>query len=244
MRLILRLAAIAAALIVCVPLHYSWKLFGQPSPWPRRFLGFVGRASGMRTRVVGTPLKRHVLFLANHASWLDIMLIAGASGAAFVSKDDVGRWPVIGWLSRLNNTVFIARKRNAVRDQADALRAALATGQPVALFPEGTTDGGAETLPFRPSLIASVFPPLPGLKVQPVAIDYGAAANDIAWIGDEPAAANARRVLSRPGTAEVTLHFLEPIDPLTMPDRKALAERSRAEIVRALAASAGSADRL
>jgi 1-acyl-sn-glycerol-3-phosphate acyltransferase len=243
-RLILRLAAIAAALIVCVPLHYSWKLFGQPSPWPRRFLGFVGRASGMRTRVVGTPLKRHVLFLANHASWLDIMLIAGASGAAFVSKDDVGRWPVIGWLSRLNNTVFIARKRNAVRDQADALRAALATGQPVALFPEGTTDGGAETLPFRPSLIASVFPPLPGLKVQPVAIDYGAAANDIAWIGDEPAAANARRVLSRPGTAEVTLHFLEPIDPLTMPDRKALAERSRAEIVRALAASAGSADRL
>ena len=244
MRLILRLAAIAAALIVCVPLHYSWKLFGRASPWPRRFLGFVGRASGMRTRVVGTPLKRHVLFLANHASWLDIMLIAGASGAAFVSKDDVGRWPVIGWLSRLNNTVFIARKRNAVRDQADALRSALATGQPVALFPEGTTDGGAETLPFRPSLIASVFPPLPGLKVQPVAIDYGAAAHDIAWIGDEPAAANAKRVLSRRGTAEVTLHFLEPIDPLTMPDRKALAERSRSEIVRALAASAASADRL
>jgi 1-acyl-sn-glycerol-3-phosphate acyltransferase len=245
MRLTLRLAAIVAALIVCLPLHYGWKLLGQRSPWPRRFLGFVGRAAGMRARVVGTPLKSHVLFLANHLSWLDIMLIAGASGAAFVSKDEVGKWPVIGWLSRLNNTVFIARtERKAVRGQADALRAALATGQPVALFPEGTTEGGTETLPFRASLLASLFPPLPGLRVQPVAIDYGEAGPDIAWVGDEAAGANAKRVLARRGTAEVTLHFLEPIDPASLPDRKALAERSREAIVSALGASATAPDHL
>jgi 1-acyl-sn-glycerol-3-phosphate acyltransferase len=245
MRLTLRVAAIVAALIVCVPLHYGWKLFGRRSPWPRRFLGFVGRAAGMRARIVGTPLKSHVLFLANHLSWLDIMLIAGASGAAFVSKDDVARWPVIGWLSRLNSTVFIARtERKAVRGQADALRAALATGQPVALFPEGTTDGGTETLPFRASLLASLFPPLPHLKVQPVAIDYGESGKDIAWVGKEGAGANARRVLARRGTNEVMLHFLAPIDPASLPDRKALADRSRAEIVAALAASARHADQL
>jgi 1-acyl-sn-glycerol-3-phosphate acyltransferase len=244
-RLTLRIAAIAAGLLFCLPLHYLWKAFGRKSPWPRRFLFWVGRSAGMRVRVVGTPLQSHVLFLSNHLSWLDIMLIAGASGAAFVSKDDVARWPVIGWLASLNKTIFIARtERNAVRGQADQLRSALATGQPVALFPEGTTEGGVETLPFRASLLASLFPPLPKLKVQPVAIDYGAAAAEISWVGDEPAAANARRVLSRRGTAEVTLNFLAPIDPASIRDRKALAELSRREIVAALQGSAATADQL
>jgi 1-acyl-sn-glycerol-3-phosphate acyltransferase len=247
MRLIFRAGSIAAGLVLCLPLHYLWKLFGRPSPWPRHFLGWVARSAGMRVRTVGTPLPRHVLFVSNHLSWLDIMVVAGATGAAFVSKDDVARWPVIGWLAGLNNTVFVARtQRNAVRDQADALRSALAKGQPVALFPEGTTDGGVEVLPFRASLLASLFPPLAGIRVQPIAIDYGPAAHDIAWMGKEAAAANAKRVLSRRGTAGVTLHFLEPVDPARVGDRKALAEQCRRAILGALGdgASAQGADRL
>lgn len=245
MRLMLRVLAIVAGLIVCLPLHYGWKVARRRSPWPRRFLFWVGRSAGMEVRIVGEPLRSHVLFVSNHLSWLDIMLIAGASGAAFVSKDEVARWPVIGWLAALNNTVFVARtERNAVRGQADALRAALATGQPVALFPEGTTEGGAEILPFRASLLASLFPPLPGLKVQPVAIDYGEAAHDIAWVGEEAAAANAKRVLSRRGATFVTIRFLQPIDPAAVGDRKALAAQSRREIVEALQGSAPAADRL
>jgi 1-acyl-sn-glycerol-3-phosphate acyltransferase len=222
-----------------------WKLLGRPSPWPRRFLFWVGYSTGVRTRIVGTPLKRHVLFVSNHLSWLDIMVIAGATGAAFVSKDDVARWPVIGWLARLNNTVFIARtERKAVRGQADALRSALATGQPVALFPEGTTSGGTEVLPFRASLLASLFPPLPGIRVQPVAIDYGAGGNDIAWVGEESAKANARRVFTRKGKLLTTIQFLKPIDPAETPDRKLLAQRSRDEIVEALTGSGRAPDRL
>jgi len=237
-RLAFRALSMAAGLLACLPLHYVWRLFRLPSPWPRRFLGWVGRSAGMRVRVVGKPLRSHVLYLANHLSWLDIMVIAGASGAAFVSKDEVAGWPVLGWLAKLNKTVFIARtERKAVRGQADALRAALATGQPVALFPEGTTEGGVDVLPFRASLLASLFPPLPGIKVQPVAIDYGAAGHDIAWVGEEAAGANARRVLSRAGSIPVTLHFLAPINPAEAADRKVLAERSRREIVAALQAS-------
>jgi 1-acyl-sn-glycerol-3-phosphate acyltransferase len=249
MRLTLRLLALAGALLLCMPLHYLWKLAGRPSPWPRRFLGRAGRIAGMRARVVGEALERDVLFVANHLSWLDILLVAGASGAAFVSKDDVARWPLVGWLARLHNTVFVARTaRGAVRDQADALRTALARGQAIALFPEGTTDGGPTLLPFRASLLASLFPPLPGLKVQPIAIDYGTAAHDIAWVGRESALDNVKRILSRIGTVPVTIHFLEPIDPAVAGDRKILAERSREEILAALEdrarPSAAGADRL
>ena len=245
LRLIARVAAMVAGLLACVPLHYAWKLAGQPSPWPRRFLWWIGRSAGMRANVVGKPLERDVLFVANHLSWLDIMLVAGATGTAFVSKDEVARYPLVGWLARLNNTVFVARaEKKGVRGQADALRAALATGQPVTLFPEGTTDGGADTLPFRASLLASLFPPLPRLRVQPVALDYGPAAHDIAWVGEESAIANARRILSRPGTTPVTIRFLAPVDPAEMGDRKALAAAARAEIHDALDPSAKAADRL
>jgi 1-acyl-sn-glycerol-3-phosphate acyltransferase len=194
----------------------------------------------MRLRVVGKPLSRDVLFLANHLSWLDILLLADASGTAFVSKAEVADYPLIGWLARLNNTVFVARdNRRGVKGQVDALRDALGKGQPVALFPEGTTDGGAEVLPFRPSLLASLYPVLPGVKVQPVALDYGAAGADLAWVGDEKALVNVRRVLSRPGTTIVTATFLAPLDPETAGDRKILAVRSRDAIVAALGAASG-----
>jgi 1-acyl-sn-glycerol-3-phosphate acyltransferase len=238
LRFACRVLGIALSLLVFVPLHYLWRLFRARSPWPRRFLKWVGYAAGARVRIVGTPLKRDVLFLANHVSWLDIMILAGASGTAFVSKAEVGKWPVIGWLASLNKTVFVERsERKAVRGQADALRDALSTGQPVALFPEGTTEGGHEVLPFRASLLASLFPPLPGIRVQPVAIDYGPAVAEIAWIGDEPAAANAKRVVSRRGTIPVTISFLDPIDASALGDRKALAAAARAQVEAALRAS-------
>ena len=245
MRLIVRVGAIVLGLIVCLPLHYLWKLTSGRSPWPRLFLGWVGYSAGMRVRILGRPLESHVLFLANHLSWLDIMLIAGASGAAFVSKEEVARWPLIGWLASLNNTVYVARAdRRAVRGQADSLRSALARGQPVALFPEGTTEGGGEVLPFRASLLAALYPPLPHVKVQPVAIDYGGAAPEIAWMGSEPAKANAFRILSRRGTTPVLIRFLDPIDPAAVGDRKALADLGRERVVAALGASAAGADRL
>jgi 1-acyl-sn-glycerol-3-phosphate acyltransferase len=244
-RFLLRTLAIVLGILACVPLHYLWKLAGRRSRWPRRFLWWVGYAAGMRVRTVGTPVPSHVLFVANHLSWLDIMVLAGASGTAFVSKAEVGRWPVIGWLAGLNDTVFVERKdRSAASGQAAEIRDALTTGQPVALFPEGSTDGGTETLPFRASLFSSLLPPIPGVRLQPVAIDYGPAGPDIAWVGDEPAGANVKRVLSRRGTTPVTLRFLEPIDPARFDDRKAMANAAHAEVAAALEPSSAGADRL
>ncbi|HEX2763734.1 MAG TPA: 1-acyl-sn-glycerol-3-phosphate acyltransferase [Allosphingosinicella sp.] len=238
LRLSFRVAWIVGLFLLCVPVHSLWRILGLSSPWPRRFLGWVSRAAGMRVEVEGEPLRRDVLFVANHESWLDILLLGGASGTAFVAKAEVATYPLIGRLAGLNNTVFVARsERRSVRGQADQLREALASGQPVALFPEGTTDGGRDVLPFRASLLASLFPPLPGVRLQPVALDYGAGARDIAWVGDEAGLDNVKRVLSRPGTLRVRIRFLPPIDPAEAADRKRLAEASRARIVAALAAS-------
>lgn len=245
MRLVARLAAMAAGLIVCLPLHYLWKLFGARSIWPQVFLAYVGRCAGLRVRVEGRPLTENVLFVSNHVTWLDILALGGATRAAFVSRDDVEHWPLVGWIAGLNDTIYVARQsRREVHGQADRLRQALARGRAVALFPEGTTEGGHAILPFRPSLFASLFPAIPGVKVQPVAIDYGPIAEDIAWVGDEPAGANAKRVLSRKGGIPVRLRFLEPVDPLAAGDRKIVAARAQAEVEEALAASGPGGDPL
>lgn len=244
-RLVPRVAAMVLGLLAALPLHFLWKLAGRPSPWPRRFLGWVGRCAGLRVRIEGKPLARDVLFVSNHVTWLDILALGGATGAAFVSRDDVSGWPLIGWLASLNDTLYVAREqKRQVHGQATALRNALASGRAVALFPEGTTEGGHEVLPFRPSLFSSLFPPLDRVRVQPVAIDYGENAEEIAWIGEEPAGANAKRVLSRRRPIPVTLRFLEPVDPHEAGDRKTLAARSRSEVVQALRASEPAADLL
>lgn len=235
----------AAGLPACILLHYIWKAFGRRSPWPRRWLRWAGWCARLRVRIEGQALPGDVLFVSNHVTWLDVLALGGATGAVFVSRDDVERWPLVGWVAGLNDTIYVAREaRRQVHDQTDRLRRCLATHRPVALFPEGTTEGGDEVLPFRPSLFASLFPPLPGIRVQPVAIDYGAEAGAIAWVGAEAAGANAKRVLSRPGRLAVSLRFLAPIDPASAGDRKALAASSRQEVVATLAASGAAPDPL
>lgn len=233
MRLAGRLAALLLALLVALPLHGSWRLFRLRSPWPRRFLGIVGRIVGARARVLGEPLTRDVVIVSNHLSWIDILLLAGATGTAFVAKSELRAVPLVGWLCTLNHTIFVARgDRMAIAGQIDQLRAALAAEWPVTIFPEGTTGDGRTLLPFKAALLGALDPPPPGVQVQPVRIDYGDATDDLAWVGDEAGAAHAVRVLKRRGTFVATLRFSEPFDPAEAGDRKAIAARARAAIDR------------
>ncbi|CAN5347450.1 lysophospholipid acyltransferase family protein [soil metagenome] len=226
-----RIAALVASLLLCLPLHLLWRVIGRASPWPRRFLGMAARAVGAKVIVAGTPCRGDVFFVANHLSWIDILALAGKTGTAFIARDGIARWPVVGWLAAQNNTVFIARdNRHGVGEQVAQLRAALARHQPVTLFPEGTTGDGRTLLPFRASLFAGLISPPRALHVQPVYIDYGPAAPDIAWFGEEGAGANAWRLLARKGPLPVTLHFLPPFDPADYPDRKAIAQEARKRI--------------
>jgi len=66
-----------------------------------------------------------------------------------------------------------------------------------------------------------------------VALDYGAATAEIAWLDHESTADNVRRILSRRGTIPIRATFLAPIDPAAG-DRKSIAATAREEIVAAL----------
>jgi lyso-ornithine lipid O-acyltransferase len=229
-----RIALLVLTLLYYLLVHSLWRLLRRRSPWPPRFLGAAARACACDWRIAGAPRERDVLFVSNHLSWLDILALGGASGGAFVSKAEVGRWPLIRHLADLNDTIYVERAaRGSVRGQADTLRAALTSGRPAALFAEGTTGDGHTLLPFAASLFASLYPPLPGLRVQPVVLVYDNP-DAIAWHGDEPAAANAMRVLGLRGRRKLVIHFLEPIDPQAAGGRKAIAAAARDAIAAAL----------
>ena len=237
LRVAIRVGAMVLALLAALPVHGLWRLFRLPSPWPRLLLGAIARIAGARRQVVGTPMRRDAFFVANHQSWLDILILAGATGTAFIAKGELADVPLIGWLCTLNHTVFVARgDRMAIEAQVADVRAALDSGWSVAIFPEGTTGDGATLLPFKAPLLSALEPPPPRIRVQPAWIDYGAAAVDIAWLGDEPGLANVRRILSRSGTFPVTLHMLDPFDPAHVGNRKAIAAEARARIEAAMTA--------
>jgi len=237
-RIGLRFSALAVTLIACIPLHYLYRVFAYGSPFPMLWLRMATRICGARVERIGTALRRDVVFLANHVSWLDILSLAGASGTAFVAKAETAKVPLVGWLARLNRTVFVQREaRMDVAEQINAVREALADNWSVTIFPEGTTTDGRSLLPFKSSMLKILEPPPPSVMVQPVLIDYGALAEEIGWVGDETGLDNAKRILSRRGSFPVKLHFLEPFAPADNPGRKAIAARARAEIEAKLVAT-------
>ncbi len=236
----LRVLGLIGLLIVFVPLHYTYRIFAYGSPFPMLFLRYAGRLAGARVNKIGTPLRRDVFFISNHISWIDILASADASGTAFVAKHELSQVPVISWLCSLNRTVYVKREdRLGVAEQINALREALADNWSVTVFPEGTTTDGQSLLPFKTSMLSVLEPPPPGVLVQPVLLDYGDVAEEIAWIGNESGVNNARRILSRKGTFELAIHFLEPFSPEDYRGRKAIGVKAREEIEAALIKAIG-----
>lgn len=228
---VLRVILLLAALLVFVPLHYLYRIFAYGSPFPKYFLRLAAWIAGARVKNHGTPLKRDVFFIANHVSWLDILSLAGSSGTAFVAKAELRDAPVVGWLASLNRTVYVEREnRMGVAGQINALREALADNWSVTVFPEGTTTDNKSLLPFKSSMLKVLEPPPANVLVQPVVLDYGKVSEWIGWVGNESGVNNAMRVLGRPGTFRLDIHYLEPFSPVEFPGRKAIAQKGRAMI--------------
>ena len=177
---------------------------GLVQAWSRQLLVIMG----VELRVCGTPpAAGPLLVVANHISWLDIMVMNAAGPTRFVSKSDVKHWPLLGALISGSGALFIERenRRDAMRvvhHMADALR----QGDVVAVFPEGTTGNGQGVLPFHANLLqAAVSAPAP---VQPVGLAYvddrtGQRSEVPVYAGDTTLVASLWRTLGASGLQAV-----------------------------------------
>ena len=235
-RAAVRIGLLVLLLAALAPIHVITRLVLGRSNWPPRFLAAAAWIIGARVRLSGKPPAPHTLLISNHVNWLDILVLGGSTGTAFVSKDNLGHG-LFHWLADQNATVYVRREHaRGAKDQAMTIARALEREQPLTLFPEGTTGPGAHLLPFRSTLLEAAAFAEKDVEIRPVALDYGAAATEIGW-HNEPGKENILRILGRKGTLPVRVNLLPPLE--RRGDRKALASAAREAIEQTLASSRG-----
>ena len=223
----LRIACLVLLFAIVGPIHIVTRAIFGRSRWSSWFLRASGWIVGVRVHLAGRRPGRHTLIVANHTSWLDIVVLGGWLGSAFVAKDELGH-PFVHWLADQNGTVYVKRTHvKGAKDQAIALARALERDKPVTVFAEGTVGPGTHLLPFRSTLLEAVNFAARDVQVRPVAIEYPQPRDEIAWY-QEPGMNNVKRIFGRRGTLPVTVHILAPLDRSL--DRKQLAHAAREAI--------------
>ncbi|HEY4077693.1 MAG TPA: lysophospholipid acyltransferase family protein [Rhizomicrobium sp.] len=245
----LRAAFIIAAflLVTLLGMPVQWLLVKLKSRGARTLPNFyhriVAAIFGIRLHVMGKPVTGEgVLLVANHTSWLDIVIFSAAAPLSFVSKAEVGSWPFFGTLARLQRTVFVERtRRSSTGETRDEIRERLLAGDTLLLFPEGTSHDGNTVLPFKSALLGAAEAELAGgrhVKVQPIStaftglhgIPMGREHRPLfAWYGDMEMVPHLWEALLA-GPLDVVVQFHEPLSLDTM-NRKQLARRAE-DVVR------------
>jgi len=188
---------------------------------------------GVRVHASGEPSDEAMLWVSNHVSWLDIVVLGAHRPLIFVAKSEVGEWPIVGFLARGTDTLLVRRGDAASsRETAERMIWLLRRRRAVALFPEGTSSCGAGVLRFH----ARLFGPAAqvGAPVQAIAIAYrGHGAACVPFIGQDAFLPHLWRLLAEP-RVDVSLSFCSPL-MAGRDGRDRLAEQTRLQIVGALA---------
>jgi 1-acyl-sn-glycerol-3-phosphate acyltransferase len=177
------------------------------------------------------------LVVSNHLSYVDIMVYGGAMRCVFVSKAEVRSWPVFGWLTTMAGTVYVDRKRRAdTRNANEGISRVLQQGLPVVVFAEGTSSGGAEVLPFYPSLFEPAIENASPVTAAYLSyeVDGGSVGNDVAYWGTMTFFPHLLRLL-RLREIRATIHFSDA--PRVFTDRKVAARETLVEVLRLRTAS-------
>lgn len=232
-RLCLRSVALAAwtfaMFLVCVLGAPLASLAGALWRWRARIQQLwsrgVCRILGVRFSVEGRAPRGACLLVANHLSYVDVVVLGALVPCAFVAKHEVARWPVLGLLARAGGTMFVEREnKRALHGLNQRLRARLARGETLVLFPEGTSTAGGAVLPFRPALLAPAV--ALGAPVAYAALRYATpdgerpASEAVCWWGDMTFVAHVLALLRLPWI-EARVGFGS--EPIAAPDRKELA---------------------
>jgi lyso-ornithine lipid O-acyltransferase len=148
----------------------SWKKRGS---WLQANALAYSRILNLNVQVYG-EIPSNGLVVSNHLGYLDILVLGSIMPCTFISKKDVHSWPVLGWLASLGGTLFVDRDRR--QDLPNSLKKichALDRSMPLILFPEGTSSGGQQVLPFRSSLFEAVSSL--HIQITPAALCYSLA---------------------------------------------------------------------
>ncbi len=246
-----KLAVMIIASVLLMPLQWLLMRFTRGRlafVLPQLWFGCLRRALGLRVEIVGTPRRTGgTLFVGNHISHFDIVLLGSLLRARFIAKDDMQRWPGMRVIGELAQTLFISRRRRDAANVAAHIAEQMRPDHDLVLFPEGTTSNGKQVATFK----SSIFSLFAGgndsgspWTLQPFTLDIrsvdgraladGGDRDGYAFHSDMAAGAHVSRFLRMSGAVvRVTFHAPLSIPPGT--DRKALALKVQAIVASGLA---------
>jgi lyso-ornithine lipid O-acyltransferase len=190
----------------------------QRADWLHRFCARAMKGMGIKISVAGKFPERGAV-ISNHLSYLDIVVFAALHPCVFVAKAEMQRWPVVGWMTTMSGTVYVARGHGGSAMKArQGMQAAVDAGLPVVFFPEGTTSNGSQLLKFHSGLLAQMLDA--GAPVTATYLRYSfveengpdvSVANDVCYWGDRNMLAHIFKLLGLRGVRAEVRFEAEPI---------------------------------
>lgn len=234
---VIRIAAFILGTLSLVIIHFIWFLLTRRLDVTMWFHRYCCWLFNIKIKIVGKSAhsKDHpVIYLVNHISYLDILVIGGIIDGCFVAKSEVASWPGFGFLAKLQKTIFIVRERSALLESRKSIADAMIKGHDIILFPEGTSTDGWDVLQFKGGLLGILLPDnkdgdassavIENALVQPLAVKH-VATNGIkvtkdrqdlrdlyAWYGDMDLVPHLW-ALAHTTSTHVELHFLPHLSP-------------------------------
>ena len=208
--------------------------FGR-AQWLQRWSGEALKALRVDLIMEGA-IPSNGLLVANHLSYLDVLVLGAIAPASFVSKSEVAGWPVVGSLTQMAGTIFLRREsRKSANAANNTIAERLQRGDLVVFFPEGTSSDGSTVLPFH----AALFEPAitAGVPVQSAHIAYDTndadPATDVCYWGSMTFATHLWRLFG----IKRTRAYVRFGVPSLYADRKTAARATR-EVILAISAGA------
>ncbi len=227
-----RAVALVLALGLCIIRYWLLRLRGpvtleRRALWVQQAARGILAGVGIRYRIDGTP-PTHGLVVANHLSYLDILILSAAMPCFFVAKMEIGGWPFFGKAARTGGTIFLDRSSlDSAMSVADQMTERLKLPIPVLLFPEGTSTDG-KMLRFHSRLIDPAT--TAGAQITTAAIRYvlddGTPERELCWYGDEQFVPHLMKVMCVAGFS-ARVRFGQP---RVYSDRRVAADATHAEI--------------
>jgi len=218
---------------LAIPLLFS--RFGNLIGQQRKIISFIYkrfyRVANIEVKITGSPITEPALWVCNHVSWMDVLILAGDNTLDFLAKSEVADWPLVGKLVQKAGTLFVDRSNKFQAYRAlPELQKRIRSGTPVVVFPEGTTSDGQTTLPFKPMFYQAAV--RESLWVQPVSLRYenpdGSLSSALPFIDDDSFITSLMRIVKAPKTI-AHVHYLAPMTA-TEWHRKVMAKTNQQHI--------------
>lgn len=212
---------VLGALLLGVRFRHSPRLLRARIAWLHRMSPRLLRALGVeRDSLTEVPPRDAGMTVANHISYVDVLLIAAARPSVFVTSTDVRDTPGLGFLCRMAGCAFVDRKSaQGLRGEIAALASVVRSGFHVVVFPEATSSRGDSVLPFKAALFEAAR--LSGRPLRAAVVDYDAESRaHVSYAGDDRFVPHLLELLGRKGTSASVRWIASEVTPAARPARE------------------------